>query len=848
MSESSNQKQSVNPAPVGKKADDSLDISAVLSVVWGLRWWTVLIVAICMICAFCYIKVTRVKYTAHASIMLVNRDNIGSAEVSILNDITGMSKTNKAINEIEILKSQGLMQRVVETLGLSYTYQKNRKIKPIIYDLGSSPILCVFDGIDNNPNPTSCTVTIIPVDSVSYSIHNVMVSGSEYPLEGKVYRFGEQVQLFNHFFSIEKTGVSSLEIGAEYLIKMSPSYQVARSMTGRLVVNTDAKKDFSRTDIISFSYTDIFPKRTEVVLNTLIDEYNKDSREFRNKANANAIAFLDERLATISNELGSIEGDYQSYRKSNVLVDVAAQSSISLSSGEKYESKLNEVMLQLQLLGIITEQISKMGESPAVLPSNIGISDQGLSSSIVSYNTLVMERNRMAANSSDSNPLVQQADSQISEYLSSIRASVRSLERSYKVQINSLKSNLRSSRKRMTDIPEQQLALSSFERQQKIKEPLFMLLQQKREEAMIALSSVTDQCKIVNSADHTATATSPDTKKIYIIAFLLGFCIAPGIFYLRQFLRVTIDGKVDVTSRCSLPVLASIPLADKPDQLVRMSGREPYEEAFRVLRSNFRYSPHRIYQVVSSSQGEGKTFISSNIAISLAHAGKHVLLVGLDLRKPRLAQLFGIDKHVHGSVSYLIGHTDDVRSLISKDVAEIKGLDVIFPGSIPPNPSELLESDRMATFAETIRNFTEYDYILYDSCPFLLVADSVVVNNYVDANLFVMRTGVCPLRFVEELDGIAETKLKNVSVVINGVDLRSRSYGYYNGYGYGRYGYGRYGYGRYGYGRYGYGHKHPYGYGYGYGYGNAPEQTEEDKETGKDKKTDKVKKTEKEAK
>ncbi len=806
MSDSKN--SNYRPSASSEEEQSSgVDIKSILSVVWGMRWWILLSIFLCLVAGFCYIKATRTQFTAHNTIMVVNRDNMGTVESALLKDITGVTKTSKADNEMAVLRSRTLMQRVVEQLGLNYTYIKHRPVKAIMYDLNSSPFVLTYDGEENYPDPAEAVIVFVPTDSLHFTIKRVKMQYGDYPLEKMDYEFGEEVKLWDHAFSIRQTGVSPVAYGDRYQISMRKSLNAAKSMMRNLDVATVGGKSYAQSDIISLTYKDYLPKRCEAVLDALVYQYNLDSRNFRNQSTNNTIEFLDERLETISKELGQIEGQYQRYRRSNTVVDVSTQSSLTLNKDQQYEAQLNEVNMQIELLAIIRDYIEHMNNARSVIPANIGIADTGLNATINQYNTLVMERNRMASNSSESNPLVVSADAQINELLVSIRASVKNLEKSYNVQKANIESKLREGKRRISNIPEQQLALSSFERQQQIKEPLYILLQQKKEEALIALYSVSDQCKMVDPASNTALPTAPNKKMILVLAFLLGFIIPPGLFYLRQALRVSVDGKTDITSRTHLPVIASIPLTDKADQLIRPSGRDPHEEAIRVLRSNFRYYPYRVYQVLSSSPGEGKTYISANIAASLAHAGKKVLLVGVDLRKPRLGQLFNIKEHTHGVVSYLIRKTDEIEPLIQHDMADVKGLDIIFAGSVPPNPSELIESERMKEFIGKVKEMP-YDYILFDSSPFLPVADSAVINSYVDANLLVVRSGVAALKFISELDSFVENgKLKNVAIVLNGVDMTSHTYGYSNGYGYGHYGYG------------GYGNRGTYGYGYGYGYG-----------------------------
>ena len=790
-----------------EQGSSQFDIKSILSVVWGLRWWIILSVLACLVAAFAYIKVTRTQYTAQNTIVIVNRDNMGSAETALLKDITGITKTSKADNEMAILRSRTLMQRVVEQLGLNYVYGRDRIAKPIIFDLDASPFTLIYDGEENFPTPANAVISFVPTDSVHFRIKAIKLQQGKYPFEDKEYTFGEEIPLWEHNFAIRPTGVTRFDYEKTYTVSMRSSLLMAKSLMKNLNVATVGAKSYTQPDVIALTYKDILPKRCEAILDALIYQYNEDARSFRNKSTNNTIAFLDERLETISKELGQIEGQYQRYRRSQTVVDVSTQSSLSLTTDQQYESELNKVNLQIELLGIIREYVEHMNNARTVIPANIGIADTGLNATINQYNTLVMERNRMAASSSDSNPLVVAADQQINELLVSIRASVKNLEKSYGLQKSNIESKLREGKRRISNIPEQQLALSTFERQQQIKEPLYILLQQKREEALIALYSISDQCKIVDPAANTAYPTAPNKKMILLLAFLLGFIIPPGWFYLKQMMRVSVDGKTDVTTRTSLPVIASIPLTDKADHLIRPNGRDPHEEALRVLRSNFRYYPYRVYQVLSSSPGEGKTFIAANIAASLAHAGKKVLLVGVDLRKPRLGQMLGIKSHTHGVVSYLIRRTDEIEPLIQHDLNNVAGLDVIFAGSVPPNPSELIESERMKEFIGKVKEMP-YDYIIFDSSPYLPVADSVVINSYVDANLLVVRSGVTALKFVSELDNIvAQGKLKNVAIVLNGIDMTSHTYGYSNGYGYGHYGYG------------GYGGRGTYGYGYGYGYG-----------------------------
>lgn len=780
----------------------SLDLKKILNVVWGMRWIIIASVLLCLLLAWCYNKVTKTRYTANAKIMLVNMK--GRSDLINLSDLISGFENSYIANETEILNSRTLMQRVVEEFGLNYTYEKKRPIKSIIY-YGNNPFRVLVDSTENFSEPPQMQLFFSPTDSSSFQISKLYMGKNKYPIENKSYKFGEEFAVSDHNFIIEKTHLGKFEPGDTYIITMEPSRNTANRMRRNLSVNAQLKTSSARSDVINLSYNDVVPRRAEDILDCLIDKYNIDAREFSSKAVENTIDFLTDRLGVIEDELSTIEGQFQNYRRSNTVVDVASQSQLSLSSDAKYEEQLNAIDVQIELLSIIKDYVGQMDAALMLIPANIGISDTGLNSTINQFNTLLMERNRMVASSSESNPLVIQSDKQLQELLSNIVTSVRNQEKSLSLQRNNINAKLRQSKSRLSAMPSQQLELTRFGRQQQVKEPLYILLQQKKEEALISLYAIADRCKVVDPAHFTAYATAPNRKMIYLLAFLLGFILPPAIFFLRQMLKSKVEGKLDITNRTDIPVLASIPISDHPGQLMEVTGRDPFEETIRILRSNVRYLGHRVFQITSSVPGEGKSYISSNLALSIAHTGFKVLLVGIDLRKPQLAKIFNIhQEHNQGLVPYLVGKTSDLAGSIARGVNGVATLDVLPAGAIPPNPSELIESDKMERTVNELKAMN-YDYILFDSSPYLPVADATTFNRYVDANIFMLRAGVCELRFVEDLDEtVRDKKLKNVYIVLNGVDIKARSYGYHYGYGYGHYGYG----------------KNKYGYGYGYGYGD----------------------------
>ena len=785
-----------------REEESSIDIKKILNVVWGMRYFILITVFASLLFAYFYNRVTRTRYTANSKIVLVTKGSNNADMIAITDIISGQS-SSKVTNEIEILRSHSMMQKVVEELGLNYSYTKDRPLKKIIF-YGNNPFDVLVDSTEHFATPPAAQVTFVPEDENTFSIKKVLLNGAKYPVEERKYKFGEEIRIGGHYVAIVRSHLGSVDYGDKYTISMSPSYATAKALVKRLTV-TGSLKANERSDVIRLTFVDVIPKRAENIIDWLVIKYNEDARIFSSTATSNTIEFLNERLGIIEDELGSIEHRFQSYRRSNTVVDVASQSQMTLTTDAKYEEQLNAIDVQIELLSIIKDYVSSMDNGMTIIPANIGITDVGLNATINQFNTLLMERNRMLASSSESNPLVVQADAQLQDLLSSIVSSVRNLEKSYKLQHTNVNQKLREAKSRLSQVPIQQQEISSFEREQKIKEPLYILLQQKKEEAMISLYAISDQCKVVDSAQNTAVPTSPNRKMIYLLAFMLGFILPPGVFFLRQALKTKVEGKLDITNRTDIPLLASIPNNPQGSKLMEVTGRDPFEETMRILRSNVRYLGHKVFQVTSSVPGEGKTYISSNLAMTLAHTGLKVLIVGIDLRKPQLAKIFGIHQHrEEGLTPFLAGKTNDLSSSIVHGVKDVPTLDVLPAGVIPPNPSELIESQRMQVAVDYLKSLN-YDYILFDSAPYLPVADATIFNRYVDANIFMLRAGVCDLRFVEDLDKLArENKLHNIYIVLNGVDIASRSYGYHYGYGYGHYGYGR----------------HKYGYGYGYGYGD----------------------------
>lgn len=810
-------------APVWSEEESKgdFDIKDLISFVWRLRWWIVGSVFVAFVVAFLYLRMTSPVYSRNASVILNNDKNSAGSELSILSDLTGMSTQSNAENEMFIMKSPSLMSKVVEALGLNYRYYQYRL--PIFH--GRMPIFRRFLNIKkyefyrDNPIslhaefdplypkdslPKAISVDIIVKGGNAYSVKELDVTKSsteKVALSNSEYHYGDTIKLSGFSIVVACSDTKGLIKNDKYLCTWSDPYLAARSFVGNLTVSNSASKATLKTDVILLSFEDVKPKRAEDILNTLILDYNRESKEYKNIASINTINFIDTRIEAISRELGNVESSFRNYQASNVLVNIDAQSQITLSSDVEYEKQLTEIRLQRTILKILRDDMDNAPQGEfKIIPTNIGIADAGLNEAISNYNTVVAQRNQLLANSSARNPRVINLNEQLKDVRSSIELTLDNLNKVYSAKETELNSSLSASKRKMSNIPTQQLDLAQMARKQEIIEPLYRLLQQKKEEAQIALYSITDNVRIIETA-YGGGPIKPRTSIVFLLALIIGCVLPPCIVWLRSVLKTKVETKEDVTAVVKAPVLASIPKSDDSGIITTAGGRSIKSESFRMLRSSLQYIKGTVIQVTSSVPGEGKSYVSANLAVALSHIGKNVVLVGCDLRKPIFGKYFKniTASKVNSVVGYLIGKVDDL-SVLAVPVNEAGNLNVVFSGPVPPNPSELLSLERFETLMEYLRS--NFDYVICDSAPYFPVSDAALVNRFVDSTIYVVRSEYTDLKILKEIQSCYEAdRLKNINIVINNLDLESRKFRYGYGYGYGKYGYG---YGKYGYG-YGYG-------------------------------------------
>lgn len=819
------------PAPGSQANSNSMSLREIFEFLWRLRFWIIASAVAALVAAFFYVRMQSPVYQRSAWIRMNRNDGTG-AEMELLSEFsgTGLSKPNVE-NEVFIIKSPTMMSKVVDELGLNYRYYHyampvadrlrfgrslfGRKRVEYYEDNPFELSFCVDSLYPLEMRPSSFTLKFRNLKQEQYQVRELAVNGRKVNLDERKYAYGDTVALPGCKFVVRVTESEELINKDNYICSWTNSFNCARGFVKNLNVEAQGQK-MKLNDVVVLTMNDTKAQRASDILNTLIYKVNDEARAYGNMAIVNTINFIDQRLEDISKDLGAAEDDYKRYQSSKIVVDINSQSQASIASDRQYTDQLNEVLLQLQVLDMISDYISEDNAGKyTVIPANIGINDAGLNSIIAAYNNMVAERNRMISNSSENNPRVLGLNAQLDDQKRSIEISVANLVRVYGIRAKELTKTIGAGKRKMADIPQQQFELQQLNRRLAVIEPLYLMLQQKREESQIRMYSQVETFRVIETAFGNPKPVSPNSMQIYLLAFILGCCIPPLVVWARMQLRTKVETKKDITDKLSYNILAVLPKhGEGENELISRNGRDVVSEAFRNLRSNLQYMPGcRVIQVTSSIAGEGKSFVSSNLALSLSHVGNKVLLIGLDIRKPRLNGIFTCKAPKYNSVvGYLIGRAESLDALVQPSGVS-DTLDVIFAGPVPPNPTELLQQGRAKDIVDYFR--TKYDYIIIDSAPYLPVSDSFIINSYADATLYTLRAGHTPLSILPEIQEALDSEtrpVKNVSLVLNGMDLSAGKY--------------RYGYGS-GYG-YGYGHGSGYGYGYGYGYG----EPEPDKHSG----------------
>ena len=810
------------------------DLQAILMTL-VLNWkWFVLSVLLCLGLAFLYLRYATPIYQATAKLLIKDENNSGRARSSIDMTNLGMITNNYGIdNEMEILASRSLAAQAVRDLKLYVTYKSEGKIvDQLMYK--NQPVSVDIDRIhvERLMSPVQ-----LRIEKEKSGYH---VTGSYYvPLTNGGQRGPYMIdKTFSNLPNTIGTGAGVIYFtantskpmsngDAELVTVQSPT-SAAYKFAGGLSVSQSSKT----TSIARMIFTDQIPQRAADYLKQLAVVYNRQANEDKNQVAIRTEEFINSRLEKINNELGSTEGAIESYKKQNRMVELRINAQQAVGNTNEFEQKLADASTQIQLLNSLSQEVDNPVNKYQLLPANIGIQDGAATSLINKYNEIVMERNRLLRSAAENSPTVTPLTAQLESLSSSIRQALNQARRGLEIRRSSIASQVGKYSSQIAQTPEQERILTQIGRQQEVKSGLYLMLLQKREENSISLAATADKGKLLDTPQLLGQI-SPKRQIILLIALLAGLLIPALILFLIKFLNYRIEGHDDVARLTRLPIIADVPVASetaktKADIVVHENTNNQMEEVFRSMRTNvnFMLKEHeKVIMFTSSTSGEGKTFNAANLAVSYALLGKRVVLLGLDIRKPRLAELFEIDDHHHG-ITPLLALDEPTWSDVSSQILSSgvhANLDLLLAGPIPPNPSELVERPSLDKVIELLKE--KYDYVLIDTAPVGLVTDTLQIGRIADATIFMCRADYTPKSNFGLINNLGQSqKLPNIAIVINGIDMSKKKYGYY--YGYGKYGrYAQYGYGRYGkYGKYGYGYGYGrYGYGSvygGYGYGN----------------------------
>ena len=802
-----------------------------------LNWqWFVLSLIICLSAAAIMLRYMTPMYQSYAKLLIKDDNNGGrrGGRSYIANSSTlGMMTNTEGIdNEMEILKSTQLATEAVKQLKLYTVYTLEGHIKdhllyknqPVNVDLDMAhietlkrPISLVIDKDENGKLHVTGTYTYVPEDpdkpSKTYAINRTF--------DVLPARISTSVGII----TFTANTLSPMPEDRNELVTIYPPKMIAGKYSGALTVNQLSKS----TSIAGLTLTDEMPQRANDYLKQLVFSYNMQANEDKNEIAMRTEQFINSRLEKINTELGATEGSLEATKRQYKIVSPEATGTLGFTNTDQFTQKLADMDMQIELLHSLQQYMNEPGNKYQTLPSNVGLNDAAASTLINDYNKIVMERNRLLRSANENSPTITPLTAQLDDLSSSIRRAMTQVQRNAQIQRNSIQQEFNRYSSMIYSSPEQERVLNQIGRQQEVKSGLYLMLLQKREENSISLAATADKGKLIDDPVSFGQI-SPKKSIILLIALVIGLAVPTIVLFLINFFRYKIEGHEDVARLTTLPIIGDVAIASetaktKADIVVHENKNNVMEEVFRSIRSNIQFmlkEDQKVIMFTSTTSGEGKTFTAANLAVSFALLGKKVLVMGLDIRKPRLTNLFELkDKNI--GITNLLVHDNPTREDICANILNSgvnRNLDIMPAGPIPPNPAELVSRESLDNIFATLRK--EYDYIIVDTAPVGLVTDTLMIARVADLTVYMCRADYTPKSSFEFINSLsAQKKLPQISIVINGIDMSKKKYGYY--YGYGKYGkYGRYG--RYsGYGsKYGGNYSGNYGLNYtSYGaYGN----------------------------
>lgn len=792
--------------------EENIDVKELLFK-YLIHWpWFVGAVVACLIAAWVYLHISTPVYNISATVLIKDdKKGGGAGMLSGLESLglDGMISSSQNIdNEIEVLRSKTIAKEVVEDLGLYISYVDEDEFpSKNMYKTSPVQVSLTPQEADLLDKPMVVKMALQPQGSINV---NVKIGDDEYQKHFEklpaVFPTNKgTLAFFQTLDSILPSKKSSKEIvGVERTVRnitavINKPLAVAKGYCGSMTIEPTSKT--TSVAVISLKNSNV--QRGKDFINKLLEMYNINTNNDKNEVAQKTAEFINERISIISKELGSTEKDLESFKRGAGITDLTSDAQIALTGSAEYEKKRVENQTQINLLQDLQKYMQNEGYE--VLPSNIGLQDVNLAAAINRYNEVLVERKRLLRTSTENNPTIINLDTSISAMKENVQVSLDRVLRGLFITKADLDREASRYSRRISEAPGQEREFVSIARQQEIKAGLYLMLLQKREENAITLAATANNAKIIDNAIADDAPVSPKGKMIYLVALVLGVGIPVGVIYLLELTKFKIEGRSDVEKLTNVPIVGDIPLTDEKQGAIAVFENQNnlMSETFRNIRTNLQFmleNDKKVILVTSTVSGEGKSFISANLAISLSLLGKKVIIVGLDIRKPGLNKVFNIPRKEVGITQYLANPEKNLMDLVQpSDVS--KNLYILPGGTVPPNPTELLARDGLDKAIETLKK--SFDYVILDTAPVGMVTDTLLIGRVADLSVYVCRADYTHKNEYTLINELAENnKLPKLCTVINGLDLKRRKYGYYYGYGkYGKY--------------YGYGKRYGYGYGYG---------------------------------
>ncbi|MBC7722550.1 MAG: polysaccharide biosynthesis tyrosine autokinase [Pedobacter sp.] len=756
---------------IQQPAQSSFDLKKILHKVVGILPWAILGLIVAMVCANLYLRYTPSKHKV-AAYILIKKEEEANLDYKLLKGLDVVEANSDIQNQMDIFRSYTLMERVVDTLKLNFhVRQEGRVSGSQLYGYERPFFLKMLD----------------QDDFIKPCIYKMLLNREGFTIDGsdgnRSFKYGDTVTAQCGRFVLERNPMVKINPKG-YTLQVSDKYTEANNWRGSLSAELTNDKGGG---IIEISLTDEIPERAVEVLNTLIAVFNDADLNDKNIVTKKTIHFLDGRVDTVSQELGVIEGVIEKYKRNNQITNLEVQGSIFLDKSLQSNKEKIDQYGQYKVLEALETFISNSKDPSDIIPSSMGIGEQILTKLILSHNDLVFIKQQTEEKSTPYDPKLKQAINDVNSSKENLLRNIKLLKKAYQSTVNDLEGNVTSLQNKIASLPEKERELLRLKRLATVKETLYVYLLQKREEAQLSLASKINNTRVIDYAIDQGSK-NPNKTQVKLLAILLGLIVPIAIILLKDFFNNKITNRQQIEAVTTVPVIGELSyVKGKKILLIDSKSRSAVAEQFRILRTNLSYANNnkkpKCIMVSSFISGEGKSFVSINLASTLSLTGAKVIILEFDLRKPKLSKQLGISSQV-GLSNYV---SNDLALFdIIQEIPGAEYINFISSGPIPPNPAEMLMSDKTAALVETLKE--QYDYIIVDTAPIGLVTDALLLEKFADMTLFIIRHQFTLKHILPYIDKLQkDAKFKNMSIVVNGIK-KDGTYGYSfglgNSYGY----------------------------------------------------------------